>query len=111
MSGPDVDGEPWPDEPDNEWADEPDEFDPASLGPDIPSTSDSGTPENPEAVELFARLVIVFNAAVLALAVGPMFIFLQGRVELGLQIFLLGVLIFAYGTYRYYQFRANKDED
>lgn len=111
MSGPNPDGEAWPDEPDQGWPDEPDEFDPESLGPDVPSPPDSGSPDNPEAVELFAKLVVVFNAAVLALAVGPMFIVFQGRWELGLQIFFVGVLIFAYGTYRYYQFRANKDED
>lgn len=108
MSGPDVDGEPWPDEPDDGWPDEPEEFDPESLGPEIPSPSNSGSSDNPEAVELFAKLVVVFNVAVLALAVGPMFIFFQGQVELGLQIFLFGVLIFAYGTYRYYQFRTDE---
>ena len=110
MSGPNVDGDPWPDEPDDGWPDEPEEFDPESLGPDVPSPPDAGAPDNPQAVELFTKLVVVFNAAVLALAVGPMFIVFQGQTELGLQIFLVGVLIFAYGTFRYYQFRASGDD-
>ena len=117
MSGSDADGERWPDEPEtgwpNEpetgWPDEPAEFDPESIGPDPPSPPEPGTADNPDAIALFWKLVVVFNVALLALAIGPMFVVFQGRVDLGIQIFLVGVLAFAYGSYRYYRFRYGDD--
>lgn len=111
------DAEPWPDEPETGWPNEPDqevveepaEFDPESLGPDVPSPPGRGSADNPAAVQLFWKLVLVFNVALLALAVGPMFAVFQGQWELGLQIFLVGALAFAYGTFRYYRFRTDED--
>jgi len=98
----------WPDEPDQGWPDEPDAQD---LGPDVPSPPPRGSADNPEAVQLFWKLVLVFNVALLALAIGPMFIVFQDQWDLGLQIFFVGALAFAYGTVRYYRFRETKDDD
>ena len=101
----------WPNEPSTGWPDEPGEFDPKSMGPDVPSPPERGEASNPEAVQLFWKLVVVFNFALLALSIGPMFAVFQGQWDLGLQIFFVGVLAFSYGTFRYYRFRDKKDED
>ncbi|WP_276270875.1 DUF7322 domain-containing protein [Haloarcula litorea] len=89
---------------------EPEEFDPDSLGPDVPEAPSppSGTPDDAVA-GLFWKLVVVFNVALLALALGPMLAFLDGRVDLGVRVFLVGVLAFGYGTYRYVRFRRDRD--
>lgn len=116
MSDPNADGERLPEEPgwrperETESSADPGELDPESLGPDVPSAPDIGEVENSEVIQLFWKLVLVFNVAILALAVGPMFAFFDGRWELGSQLFFLGVITFAYGTVRYYRLRAVKDE-
>lgn len=110
------DEDPWPHEPDpveepeTGWPDEPSEFDPGELGPSVPSPPEPGEADNPEAVSLFWWLVVVFNVALLALSLGAMFVVFRGAVDLGLQIALVGVLLFAYGTYRYHQFRSDREE-
>jgi len=89
---------------------EPSEFDPESLGPDVPSASDGDY--SGDATGLFVRLVIVFNVALLALSLGPMLAYFEGQVDLGVRIFLVGVIAFGYGTFRYIQFeRARKSDD
>ncbi|GCF15000.1 hypothetical protein Harman_29350 [Haloarcula mannanilytica] len=85
---------------------EPDEFDPESLGPDVPSPSDSDY--SGDATGLFVKLVIVFNVALLALSLGPMLAYFEGQVDLGLRIFLVGVIAFGYGTFRYVQFERDR---
>lgn len=92
------------------WFDEPDEPDAESFGLDVP-TPDGEAADNPEIVQLFWKLVLVFNVAILALAVGPMLVVFEDRWNLGVQVFAAGVLAFAYGTARYYRFRAAGDED
>ena len=91
---------------------EPDEFDPSSLGPDVPEapSAPDGTGDS-EVAALFWKLVVVFNVALLALSVGPMLAYFEGQVERGLQIFLVGVIAFAYGTFRYVQFRRSRTDD
>ena len=91
---------------------EPEEFDPESLGPDVPSPSDGAY--DGDATGLFVKLVIVFNVALLALSLGPMLAYFEGQVDLGVRIFLVGVIAFGYGTFRYVQFereRKSDDED
>ncbi len=105
---------------------EPEEFDPESLGPETPETDAPGdgvAPEVPSAPEfdaedldpevgaLFWKLVLVFNASVFALAVGPMVAYFLGDVRRGGLIFAVGLAGFAYGVVRYYQFQRNRDED
>ena len=91
---------------------EPDEFDPSSLGPEVPEAPSppDGTGDS-DVAALFWKLVVVFNVALLALSVGPMLAYFEGQVEFGLQVFLVGVISFAYGTFRYVQFRQGRDGD
>lgn len=88
---------------------EPDEFDPSSLGPDIPEPPKGDGYSDTTA--LFWQLVIVFNIALLALSLGPMFAYFQGRVQFGLRIFAVGVILFAYGMYRYLKFQRDREDD
>ena len=88
---------------------EPDEFDPSSLGPDIPEPPKGDGYS--DTASLFWQLVIVFNIALLALSIGPMFAYFQGRVQFGLRIFGVGVILFAYGTYRYVKFRRGREAE
>lgn len=97
-------------EPDPEPDLEPEEFDPASLGPDVPEAPEPEiTESNTHVVRLFWKLVVVFNVAILALAIGVMLVAFRGQWDLGLQVFLLGVLTAAYGGARYYRFRRQRD--
>jgi hypothetical protein len=91
---------------------EPDEFDPSSLGPDVPEAPDP--PEgsaNSDVTALFWKLVVVFNVAILALSVGPMLAYFDGQVDLGLRIFAVGAILFGYGVFRYVQFTRDRDEE
>ncbi|MCU4800213.1 hypothetical protein OB920_07510 [Halobacteria archaeon HArc-gm2] len=78
-------------------------------GPDPPSPTGAGEVD-PEIRNLFWRLVLVFNVAIAALALGPMLIYFRGALELGLQVTAGGALTFAYGVFRYRRFRATDDE-
>lgn len=97
---------------------EPDEFDPDSLGPDVPeppeapstsSVADADV-ENPEIARQFWQLVLVFNVALLALSVGAMFVGFRGNLDLGLKVLAVGVLTFALGLYRYHRFESDRDD-
>ncbi|WP_254273720.1 DUF7322 domain-containing protein [Haloarcula marina] len=91
---------------------EPDEFDPESLGPPVPKAPnppDGGA--SSEAAGLFWKLVLVFNVALLALSVGPMLAYFRGQVDLGIRVFLVGVVAFAYGTARYVKFERERKAD
>lgn len=94
---------------------EPEEFDPDSLGPSVPEAPSPPNPSqqsaNSEVAGLFWALVLVFNVALLGLALGPMLAYFEGMVDLGIQIFLGGVVLFAYGSYRYVKFTRNRDAD
>lgn len=94
---------------------EPDEFDPSSLGPDVPEAPDPPEFDPSEAnngvITLFWILVLVFNAALLALSVGPMLAYFEGRVDLGLRIFAAGAVLFGYGTFRCLKFVREGDTD
>ncbi|MDS0277383.1 hypothetical protein NDI85_06230 [Halomicroarcula sp. S1AR25-4] len=91
---------------------EPDEFDPESLGPDVPKApSPPDGSANSEVAGLFWKLVLVFNVALLGLSVGPMLVYFEGRVDLGIRVFLVGLLAFAYGTARYVKFERERTAD
>jgi len=68
-------------------------------------------PGGPNGQGLFWVLVLVFNVAVAALAIGLMMIAFQGWWDRGLQVTLVGVLAMAYGLFRYYRFREERDGD
>ena len=86
---------------------EPDEFDPSSLGPDVPEPPEGG---GGEVTALFWKLVVVFNIALLALSLGPMFAYFRGDIDLGLQLTAGGAVLFAYGYFRYRKFVRERDE-
>ena len=106
MSGRDDDQ--WIDGPGTDRFDEPDtdrfegagDVNPDALRPDAPADPADGEVSNPEAVRLFPKLVVVFDVALIALALGPMLVVFQDRWELGVQVFAAGVLAFGYGTAR-----------
>ena len=107
LDGPDEDGEGVVSE---KSLYEPDEFDPSSLGPDVPEAPEP--PEgaaNSELTSLFWKPVVVFNIALLALSVGPMLAYFEGRVDLGIRITLVGAIAFAYGVFRYRRFVNERD--
>lgn len=109
----DIPGEEDPNESDGVLSEkseyEPEEFDPESLGPDVPSPS--GSDYNGDATGLFVKLVIVFNIALLALSLGPMLAYFDGQVDLGLRVFLVGLIAFGYGTFRYVRFERERKAD
>jgi hypothetical protein len=83
---------------------EPAEPDPDAIGPEIPTAPDPTKWESevdPELRVRFWGLVLVFNVALLAVALGAMFIAFEGNFELGGQLLLGGGLLGAYGFYRY----------
>jgi hypothetical protein len=93
---------------------EPEEFDPMSLGPEIPTPPDPTETDadiDPGTHRLFWGLVVLFNVALLALSLGVMFAAFEGRLELGAQLVLVGIVLSAYGYFRYRRFRrAGSDE-
>ena len=95
---------------------EPEEFDPEELGPDIPEAPDlTEVDASSEVRYRFWALVMVFNVALLAASVGVMLVGFQGEWEVGGQLTLAGLALFAFGYYRYRQTKAvlaeNSDDD
>ena len=95
------------------WPDEPKEFDPNSLGPDIPKA-----PAAPNLAErdvpsdvsnAFWAAVLLANAALLGLSLGPMLWYFEGMTRLGGGIFLVGLVALLLTYRRYYAF-MNRDK-
>lgn len=98
---------------------DPERFEP-SLGPDVPEVEvpevsvetdhdDFDTDVDPELRRTFWRLVVVFDAALLALALGPMFIYFEGDWETGGPMLALGAVAFTYGVLVYRRYRTDDD--
>ncbi|WP_123537414.1 DUF7322 domain-containing protein [Halosimplex salinum] len=101
------------DEGDDSLLGNPERFEP-SLGPDVPEIEVPSVPEpqdptdvDPEISRTFWRLVVVFDVAILAMALGPMFVYFRGDWDTGGPMFALGVVTFAYGVLQYRRFRAD----
>ena len=80
------------------WPDEPGEFDPDSLGPDRVAADAEDAGAGPVA-DAFWSAVVLANVGLLAVSVGPMFAYFQGRVLLGAALFVVGAVAL-YRTYR-----------
>ena len=111
----DPDSEFW-EESEDAWPDEPDEFDPHSLGPEIPEAPDPPDPTSdeveasPELLRAFWAAVVFANIGLFCVSLGPMLVYFEGRTDLGLGVFLVGVLSFVF-TYRHYHGYVHGDEE
>jgi hypothetical protein len=95
-------------EDEERWPDEPEEFDPDSLGPDVPDPTpdveDTLTADAEVSEELFRAFwaaVLFLNVAIAALAVGAMLIYFRGDYARGGPALLVGTIA-ALSTARYY---------
>lgn len=77
---------------------EPEGPDPHSLGPSVPR---AGEDTHPRVRFLFWGLVVVFNLAVLGVGVGLLMLVFTDDAVLALQVLAAGLLVLAYGLYRY----------
>jgi len=89
---------------------EPPEFDPASLGPDVPEapdpTSRSGAADS-EVSGLFWGLVFVANVALMAASLGVMFAVFRDQWVFGGQLTLVGAILGGYVYYRVRTFQSD----
>ena len=102
-----------------DWRENP-EPDLPSLGPEIPSVDvpevevpgtdpDSatvGADVDVDTAKGFWRLVLIFDVALLALALGPMFVYFMDDWRRGGMLVGFGALVFLYGVARYREFQA-----
>jgi hypothetical protein len=79
---------------------EPDPSERFDIEPNIPEAP-SAEGADPQLQMRFWSLVVIFNIAIITVSVGGMLMFFRENVQLGLQLFLAGVVISAYGFYRY----------
>ncbi|MFC7226664.1 hypothetical protein N0B31_04555 [Salinirubellus salinus] len=103
-------------EDEDAWPDEPKEFDPNSLGPDIPKApaapnlADRDAPR--DVANAFWAAVIFANVGLLGVSLGPMLWYFEGMAQLGGGIFLVGVVALGMTYRRYYAFmNREKPED
>lgn len=97
-------------EPDNEPAVapenlEPGEFDPDSLGPEVPTPAPP-TEADSDVRGLFWGLVLVANVALMAGSLGLMFIIFQDGWMPGVQLVLIGLVLGLYVYYRVRRFQS-----
>jgi hypothetical protein len=99
-------------EDEDAWPDEPKEFDPNSLGPDVPKA-----PSAPNLAErdvpsdvanAFWAAVIFANVGLLGVSLGPMLWYFEGMAQLGGGIFLVGLVALG-TTYRRYSSFMNRE--
>lgn len=100
-----------------DWREDP-EPDPPSLGPEVPSVDvpevevpgtdpeTGGVDVDVDTAKGFWRLVLIFDVALLALALGPMFVYFMDDWRRGGMLIGFGALAFLYGVARYREFRA-----
>jgi hypothetical protein len=99
-----------PGEPDDgtRWPKEPD---PPDLGPDPPAVeAPNPSGGSPAVRRLFWTLVVVLDVAILAIALGIMFVGFERRWTLGGQLVLAGVVLLAYAWYKYHRYRRSQDD-
>lgn len=94
------------------WPDEPDEFDPGSLGPGTPQppTFSENTETDDETVQAFWGAVILANAGLFAVSIGPMLAYFEGRTTLGAALFVVGIVALG-RTYYIYRTQSSGEAD
>lgn len=70
--------------------------------PDVRQPGEDAADAPPGLVLTFWGLVLVFNIALMALALGAMFVLIAGRLTIGGNFLFVGALLGAYGLYRYW---------
>jgi hypothetical protein len=95
-----------------EWPDEPAEFDPNSLGPDIPTApsvstfSERDVPS--DVASAFWAAVLFANLGLIGVSLGPMLWYFEGMARIGGGLSLIGLIALAM-TYRRYWLFMNRD--
>lgn len=98
----------FPEEEESEdaWPDEPAEFDPQSLGPDIPEVAQSNgsgdATADSETLQMFYAAVLFANVGLLGISLGPMLWYFRGLTETGAGLTLVGFVALGM-TYRQYR--------
>jgi hypothetical protein len=81
---------------------EPGEANPFDIEPEIPEAPDpTENDADPELLRRFWALVALFNVALLATALGVLFVVFEEAYVLGGQLLVAGVIVFGFGLYRY----------
>ncbi|WP_255170131.1 DUF7322 domain-containing protein [Natrononativus amylolyticus] len=95
---------------------EPEEYDPEAELTDpesdsltIPEVSTDETDVPPELLKTFWAIVLVVNAAVLAVSLGVLFLLFEADVATGGPLLGGGVVLFGFAVYRYRSFRRSAD--
>jgi len=94
------------------WPDEPAEFDPNSLGPDIPTApsvptvSERDVPS--DVASAFWAAVLFANVGLIGVSLGPMLWYFEGMGRVGGGLFLIGLIALGM-TYRRYSLFMNRD--
>lgn len=100
---------------DDPWPDEPEEFDPDSLGPDVPDSTDidAETLESvPEGLfRAFVGSAIMLNVALFGLSLGAMLIYFRGDVEIGGAALAAGGAAAVFAGRYYWQYRRGEFTD
>lgn len=92
------------DRPDPEPDPEPDEFDPHSLGPEVPSVDTEEIDVPVDLRRAFWSVVAMVNVGLLAVSLGAMLVGFRGAWETGVPLVGVGVVAFAWAYYRYRSF-------
>lgn len=89
-------------EEDDPWPDEPDEFDPHSLGPEIPSVDPPSGDVDRETFLAFWGAVLSLNVGLLLPSLGLMVWYFEGMATVGALLMAAGAASL-YRTYRTYR--------
>lgn len=101
----------WPEFEVDEQYREPEDQTQFDAEPDPPEAPDPSESEvDPDLRWRFWALVVLFNVALLAAALGLLFALFEGDLALGGQLFVAGAVVFAFGLYRYRKTKARLGE-
>ncbi|WP_343162671.1 hypothetical protein [Natronolimnobius sp. AArcel1] len=61
-------------------------------------------------LETFVALVLIINAAVLAVSLGALFLIFEGATDYGVPLLLIGVVLFGFGFRRYRNYKHSHEQ-